>query len=467
MIVLALAVAFALPQEPPDRGRLERSLLAPLRIAWKHEIAALSFGGACAADVDGDGGLEIAFGAYFGDSRARLLRGTDGSEIWSRDFGDGEGKACLDASFRFADLDRDGELELLVPVSNRCALHALDARTGRTIWTYETGRGDCIDSPPLLVASPDGGTWIAFGSFLGRIHVVDSRGGLVKHVPVGRGYVQTGPLAFDADGDGALDFVAGIFKGGNGLYCRSGADGSLLWSVPLPREKPLDLGIYHGPATGDLDGDGRPELVMTSYDGIVRCVDPRDGTVEWKVETGDRYFMAPPAIGDVDGDGRLEVVALSQRATLLSGKGQIRWSVPVSPPGSYLAADRGPSLADLDGDGHLDVAGLRSDGWFFVLRGKTGELIYEMPRVKVTPRPVVSCANGPLIADLDGDGRLDAFMVLGSPIEKQRFGVAVLLKGFRGGGAGWTMLRHDPSNTGNAATRLPEHGGVRAGAKRK
>jgi hypothetical protein len=90
-----------------------------------------------------------------------------------------------------------------------------------------------------------------------------------------------------------------------------------------------------------------------------------------------------------------------------------------------------------------------------VLRGATGELIYELPAAKATERPVGSCMHGPLLADLDGDGALDAFYVLGSPMEKARFGVAVCVTGFKGKGAGWYMLRHDPSNTGNAATPLP------------
>ena len=98
--------------------------------------------------------------------------------------------------------------------------------------------------------------------------------------------------------------------------------------------------------------------------------------------------------------------------------------------------------------------------------GLDGELLYEFDAKSLTDQPVTSSAHGPVLADFDGDGRLDAFFVIGST--KPRHGMAVCLKGFAGTGPGWYMLRHDIRNTGNLATPLND--ALRqnlAGAKRR
>ena len=90
-------------------------------------------------------------------------------------------------------------------------------------------------------------------------------------------------------------------------------------------------------------------------------------------------------------------------------------------------------------------------GW--VLRGTAGGLIYECRTLRLVRRTSFGNAHGPVIADLDGDGRLDVFIVVGTPMEGRRFGTAIALTGFQGRGSGWTTLRHDVQNSGNAAWR--------------
>lgn len=63
------------------------------------------------------------------------------------------------------------------------------------------------------------------------------------------------------------------------------------------------------PSLGDLDGDGDPELVAASGDGLVAVIDPRTGEIvdPYKREVPIYTF---PRLADFDGDGREEVFVI-------------------------------------------------------------------------------------------------------------------------------------------------------------
>ncbi|MDG2112605.1 MAG: FG-GAP-like repeat-containing protein, partial [Actinomycetota bacterium] len=118
---------------------------------------------------------------------------------------------------------------------------------------------------------------------------------------------------------------------------------------------------------GDIDGDGRPEVVIgggTNYshpDGNRMWawhLDDGSPLPGWPVTLSGQLF-ASPAIGDVDGNGVGDVVitGLDGRVYAVNGDGRVMWSTRPSDPiwdmsGAFYGS---PILADLDGDGGQDV----------------------------------------------------------------------------------------------------------------
>jgi outer membrane protein assembly factor BamB len=332
---------------------------------------------------------------------------------------------------------------------------AFDAATGAKRWTYEAGYGECIDTPPWIGdLDGDGKADVVVGTFKGKFHVIRGLDGMrMKTVRIApKGAVQTCPTVVDLDGDGVEDFIGATFGGDNRIVAVSGKSGEELWHIQTGGS------IYHGPSMGDLDGDGKPDFVVGSYDGKVYAFHG-DGSVLWTVSTGDHYIMSPTVIVPID--GKAAVVAASEKLTVIMGDGTVRYSGPVASGRAGAHVTRGVSVADLDGDGKPDLAYLTSDGLFRAVRAADGKAICEFDAETVTHAQLSDGSSGPVIADLGGDGRLDVFFVVGWGGEKKkdgtaapRHGMAVCLTGFGGKGEGWTMLRHDPQNTGNVGTAV-------------
>lgn len=446
-LIVAICQSIPTSQESGHDGQVTpRNKLEAL---WTVKLSSPSFGGAAVADVDHDGKLEVAFGTYFGDDSLRVLHGSDGREMWNYD----AGTACLDASLRFTDIDSDGDLELLIPVSNKGQVIAFEASTGKELWSYQPDPVECTDSPPTIRdCDGDGRPELVYGTFLGNLHIVDALTGQAKRVhKISDEFIQTAPTAVELTGDEFMDFVCATFKGSNNVYAIDGQTGARIWTRLLPGEH---MGIYHACAVGDLDGDKTIELVFAAYDGKVHCLNAADGSLKWSSQPGDAYFMSPATIADLDSDGDLEVIAAGENVSVIDHTGKIMWTKPCAAENSYDCVTRGASLADLDDDGRLDIATLSGAGEFTVFNA-TGSMLYQFSAKSICDFAPSQSSHGVTIADLDGNGKLDVFFVVGSAQSDQRAGLAVCLSGFKGRGRGWYMLGHDPESTGNGSTTIP------------
>ena len=129
------------------------------------------------------------------------------------------------------------------------------------------------------------------------------------------GAAATGPMAAgDVDGDGDLDlFVGGrVIAGWYGAAARSSLLRNEAGRFEVMQEFE-NAGMVSGAVMSDLDGDGDPDLVLACEWGPVRVFVNesgvfRDVTIESGL-AGHRGWWSGVTTGDLDGDGKLEILA--------------------------------------------------------------------------------------------------------------------------------------------------------------
>jgi hypothetical protein len=230
--------------------------------------------------------------------------------------------------------------------------------------------------------------------------------------PVGN-LIRSAPAIYDLDDDGYPEIVVGAYGkvSGHGPVYAFRYDGS-----PYLEGSPVfgqcDDVIWTAPAVADLNGDGRPEVVVTDISG---------GIYIWKWDGGaylpdstflvadsPAAFRASPAVGDTDGDGHPEIVSVNVWGQVYAFNHD---GSPVDGADGMIASIGGecwsdPSLADFDGDGALEIVfGLGAEpGKLVVLKGD-GSAYGASPAVFTAPRSLAQ--TSPAIADLDDDGELE------------------------------------------------------------
>ena len=243
----------------------------------------------------------------------------------------------------------------------------------------------------------------------------------------------------DVDGDGLGELILGLGRGGGGWIAvlDDAVHGYALlqWvRVNWPDYNSANGEVF--PAAGDLDGDGRAEIVAglgAGSQGWIQIMDDAASSFQhlaWRQVAYASYNAANgtthPAAADLDGDGKAEIV-------LGLGNGGGGWMEVINSAGgnyshrawiqvnypSYCSSNGStfPASGDTDGDGRAEIVvglGQGGGGWVEILDDMAAG--YALLRWHQTPWAAYNSSVGethPAMGDLDGDSRAEIAFGLG------------------------------------------------------
>jgi hypothetical protein len=197
---------------------------------------------------------------------------------------------------------------------------------------------------------------------------------------------------------------------------------------------------------GDFNGDGIPDLALTGSPVYI-LLGKGDGTFQPPIFNGSVLFAGfGVAVGDINGDGKLDVIAGSQDGIFVmlgDGKGNLSTPVDIGfgPNPTQVA------LADVNGDKKLDAVVFDPlGGNFWVLLGK-GDGTFQ-PATSYPMGTAQALATGFLVADLNGDGILDVAVAGQTPLPGVQFLTApgtILVFSGSGDGTFQPGVQYNPS----------------------
>lgn len=298
---------------------------------WQKTVpTALEVRSLAAADLDGDGKLEVIEASTANNDQWMVYR-SDGSAYPSnpspwpqlKTQNPGYAAGCYNENIAAGDLDGDGRGEIIGPNDT----HYIDAFN---------------DDGTQILANSKFGTnlfWSQVGVNVDE--AADIRGWTNCGVENRPNFADSAPIITDLDGDGTLETVVigNVYNCATNPYTdlyqmpfifnadRTRWQGSgYNWTIiPTPDSKAAPLSENYNlietaepnPVAADLDGDGHMEILYASYDGRVHAYwldktehghwpysvyQPADGFIS---------FASPPVVADLNGDGKAEVIFTS------------------------------------------------------------------------------------------------------------------------------------------------------------
>ncbi|HEX4240702.1 MAG TPA: FG-GAP-like repeat-containing protein [Steroidobacteraceae bacterium] len=411
-----------------------------------------------ATDLDGDGYLDLVAGrasnGAFGPAGLgnQSLGGT-----WDYQILMGYGNGAFDAppvtlastssfsdqnptlaTYTTADFNNDGRLDLLLPITNGSA--GLSVSPGLGNGAFGTAIVTAIHVTPGPVAAADldndgkaDAVTVGSGNTGAVVAVLFGNGdgtlGGELDYPLPAGAASQGAVVIgDFNGDGIQDIaLSAACSSGctTGIYVLFGQSNHTFSAPALINSTPAlsDGANQTVLAVGDLNGDGRTDLVVAnsgflsgnglSTAGVIHVyLGNANGTFTGSTPAVPPLYFTDLALADLNKDGRLDIVTgasdvqTNTQVDVMLGHGDGSFAAATQIMITGGLADPSPviAVADFDGDGNPDVAFFLAGDFSGIMFGTgTGSLITQ------TKMPVFSPVfpGVPRAVDLNGDHRPD------------------------------------------------------------
>ena len=265
-------------------------------------------------------------------------------------------------------------------------------------YPFESG-GNIRSSPAVADLDGDGTKELVFGSFDGKLYVLTPFGSVLLEYSQA-GDIVGSPALIDLDVDGDKEIVFTTQNGNSGIVYAIHHDGQNVEGFPLD----ISEKMIAGPAAGDLENDGIPDIVVCTWDDNIYAIDNQGNIKDGFPFTSTNRFNVSPTLVDLDFDGDLEIVAGNDNGLI------------------HVLHHNGEEMVTFDaGDdirGGIAVADLNNDGSLELLFSGYHDMLYvwnPLENIQLDGWPIDLGSNSlsePLVADLDNDGDLEVIAAI-------------------------------------------------------
>ncbi len=293
-----------------------------------------------------------------------------------------------------------------------------DFNTGTAPWGVASGDIDGDGKPDIVVANRTSGTISVYRNISATGIITTSS--FVLSTNLTSGTSPEGIALADIDGDGKLDIVVTNNGSASVSVFRNSATIGSITSGSFARTDFITGSSPQSVAVGDIDGDGKPEIVTANFaspGGISVLQNTSSGSISFatKVDFVTTVNFLSVALGDMDGDGKIDVVATNWphgvsvfRNTATSGAIN---SGSLAPKVDFTTGSNpvGVAIADIDGDGKPEMIvtnyGVSTIGVF--QNTATSGIINSSSFAGMVTFGSLSGPFSVSVGDIDGDGKPD------------------------------------------------------------